>query len=277
MIAAGLAVIALAGCVGSPSDGAPSGGKDAATFTLAPDDADATTDAVVAGTVALLAQRFAADGATVTADGQDITVAFPPGAPVPAATELTTPTVVDLRPVLAIGSPEPAGPQPPPDAGPAEPTSASDTAFYLTAEVLAAFSELDCTDPAAVPFTSSEGALVTCQADRSATYVLGPVEVPGDAVAIAKAKEADDTVLVTLDPEGARTFADVTARLTSLAAPLNQVAITVDGRVASAPTVMSAITDGALQITSGDAATSPVVAQLLYGRDGATWHVVEAR
>ena len=57
------------------------------------------------------------------------------------------------------------------------------------------------------------------------------------------------TVLLTFDNEGTKAFGALTQRVTSLAAPQNQVAIVLDGVVVSAPRINEAIPSGNAQIT----------------------------
>ena len=82
----------------------------------------------------------------------------------------------------------------------------------------------------------------------------GPAEVIGRQV--AKASSGLDTqagnvwtVLLTFDNEGTKAFGALTQRVTSLAAPQNQVAIVLDGVVVSAPRINEAIPSGNAQIT----------------------------
>ena len=94
--------------------------------------------------------------------------------------------------------------------------------------------------------------------DGRTKYVLGPVEVTGDAIKRATAvfATATQTNLETgwrvdfqLTDEGSKVFADVTSRLVSEPPPKNQLAIVLDRVVISAPRVQSAITGGMGQIT----------------------------
>ncbi len=92
-----------------------------------------------------------------------------------------------------------------------------------------------------VVFPSSDGELL---------YRLGPAEVVGADVDDARA-EFDQTgtswmVTLELTGSGTRAFADVTTRL---ATEQKQLAIVLDRRVESAPSVQQAITDGRAQIT----------------------------
>ena len=85
------------------------------------------------------------------------------------------------------------------------------------------------------------------------TYVLDKVELDGSHVTEVKAAQVpNDTrwlVNLTLDEEGAQLFTRLTADLATKQPPLNQLAIVVRDQVVAAPTVMSAIPGGKLQIT----------------------------
>ncbi len=83
---------------------------------------------------------------------------------------------------------------------------------------------------------------------------MGPAEVVGREVSKASAgldSQAGNvwTVLLTFNGEGTKKFGALTARVTSLAAPQNQVAIVLDGLVVSAPRINEAIPSGNAQIT----------------------------
>lgn len=92
-----------------------------------------------------------------------------------------------------------------------------------------------------------------CGVDKT-RYTLGEVELDGTHVVEVKPGQSQDTaswlVNLTLDDEGARTFEQLTAAVSAKTAPQNQLAILVRGRVVIAPTVMSAIPGGKVQITA---------------------------
>lgn len=56
-------------------------------------------------------------------------------------------------------------------------------------------------------------------------------------------------VLLTLYPEDAKAFGDLTTKLSKEQTPRNQLAVVVDEKVVTAPAVMSPITGGEVQIT----------------------------
>ncbi len=88
--------------------------------------------------------------------------------------------------------------------------------------------------------------LVTCGADGF-RYALGPVFLDGDRVMKATAEPDQNgsghVVTVKLDQQGAQIFGDFTAANIG-----TQVAILVNSRVLSAPTIQSAIPGGVVQI-----------------------------
>lgn len=129
-----------------------------------------------------------------------------------------------------------------------------------------ALSALDCGAPD--PLTGNDDAaapLVTCDADGF-KYDLGPVFLDGDRVGKAKASPSEHgtghLVTVEFDPEGARTWSDFTAANVG-----NQVAILINGRVLSAPSIQSPITGGVTQITGNFTADeADQLARQLVGR-----------
>jgi hypothetical protein len=102
----------------------------------------------------------------------------------------------------------------------------------------------------ASPASGSGG--VVCGADGT-SYTLGSVELDGKHVSQVTARDSNGSwvVALELDDEGGRLFGQLTAELAKQPPPANQLAIVVDGKVVSAPTVMSAITGGEVEISSG--------------------------
>jgi preprotein translocase subunit SecD len=73
----------------------------------------------------------------------------------------------------------------------------------------------------------------------------------GHVIEVQPAQSPDSAtwpVNLTFDDEGAKTFGSLTADLATKQTPLNQLAIVVRGQVVAAPTVMSAIPGGKIQI-----------------------------
>lgn len=139
----------------------------------------------------------------------------------------------------------------------------SDTATAATPvagiapDVNARFAKLDCTNPSNLQGTGSDAAteaIVSCSRSGGTKYILAPAEVLGRQV--SKASAGLDTqggsiwyVSLTFNDEGTKAFGALTTRVTSLATPLNQVAIVLDGLVVSAPRINEPIPSGNAQIT----------------------------
>ncbi len=127
----------------------------------------------------------------------------------------------------------------------------------VTPELNAQYAALDCTLPQNRQGGSSSNeavAVVSCDRDGIAKYVLAPAEVLGRQVTKASAlldPQGASGWYVTLDFDGDGTtkFGAMTTRLTSLPQPQNQAAIVLDGLVYSAPRINEPINTGTAQIT----------------------------
>jgi len=136
-------------------------------------------------------------------------------------------------------------------------TTASTPPAGVSAVLNAKYAALDCTLAANRQGTGSDNAadtIVACSRDGASKYILAAAEVLGRQV--SKATAAVDTttggnwfVSLTFNGEGTKAFGDQTARVVSLTAPQNQVAIVLDGLVVSAPRINEAIRGGSAQIT----------------------------
>ena len=141
--------------------------------------------------------------------------------------------------------------------GAATGTGASTPVAGVSPEINSAYAALDCTQASSrsgLGGDTPEQTIVTCARDSATKYILGPAEVVGREVSKASAgldSQAGNvwTVLLTFNGEGTKKFGALTARVTSLAAPQNQVAIVLDGLVVSAPRINEAIPSGNAQIT----------------------------
>ncbi|QLL23580.1 protein translocase subunit SecD [Actinobacteria bacterium IMCC25003] len=135
--------------------------------------------------------------------------------------------------------------------------SAATPAAGVSAEVNARFAALDCTNPANLQGTGADAptdVIVACSRTGASKYILAPAEVLGRQVSKASAGIDQQGasawyVLLTFNGEGTKAFGALTARVTSLASPQNQVAIVLDGLVVSAPSINEAIPSGNAQIT----------------------------
>ena len=101
-----------------------------------------------------------------------------------------------------------------------------------------AFANLNCTSAESLQGTGSDdpaAAITACSKDGGTKYILAPAEVLGRQ--ISKASAGIDTqagsawsVSLTFNGEGTSAFGALTARVTSLPEPTNQVAIVLDGK-----------------------------------------------
>jgi preprotein translocase subunit SecD len=127
----------------------------------------------------------------------------------------------------------------------------------VSADVNAKFAALDCTKAENLQGSGTDAptdTIVACDRAGQNKFVLAPAEVLGRQV--SKASAGIDTqggsawfVSLTFNGEGTSAFGALTKRVTTLAAPLNQVAIVLDGLVVSAPRITEAIPSGNAQIT----------------------------
>ena len=155
------------------------------------------------------------------------------------------------------------------------PTDASDL-NNITPDLQAQFDSFQCSDIDTSNVAPADQPLITCEADGSVKYILGPVEVSGENISDATngqvttqsgATTGEWAVNIVFDRTGTTSFADVTTRLSGLEGAQNQFAIVLDGSVISAPRTLAVITDGKPQITgSFDQDTSKALAdQLKFG------------
>lgn len=127
----------------------------------------------------------------------------------------------------------------------------------VTPELNAQYAALDCTLPQNRQGGSSSNeavAVVSCDRDGIAKYILAPAEVLGRQVTKASALldpqgASGWYVMLDFDGEGTTKFGTMTTRLTSLPQPQNQAAIVLDGLVYSAPRINEPINTGSAQIT----------------------------
>ena len=135
--------------------------------------------------------------------------------------------------------------------------AAATPAAGVSVEDNAKFVALDCTKPENLQGNSADDAaavLVACDRAGGTKYILAPAEVLGRQISKASAgldPQAGSAwfVSLTFDNEGTSAFGALTARVTSLPEPTNQVAIVLDGLVVSSPRITEAIPSGNAQIT----------------------------
>jgi preprotein translocase subunit SecD len=157
-----------------------------------------------------------------------------------------------------------------------KPQNPSDPA-WVTADVSAAYTALNCNNPKEVEAIVDDPAkaMVTCSQDGQQKYILGPSEVFGSQVTNAtsgqKQNQSGSTgvweVLLSFNGAGGTAFCNQTSRIVSLPDPRNRSAIVLDNRVISDPVPQSALCAGNASITgSFTAATAKVLAdQIKFG------------
>ena len=134
---------------------------------------------------------------------------------------------------------------------------AATPAAGVTPELNAQFAALDCTKAENLQGTgtdNADGAIIACDRNGSAKYILDKAEVLGRQVSKATAgidQQGGNVWFVSLvfNDEGTKAFGAITSRVTGLPTPQNQVAIVLDGLVVSAPRINEAIPSGNAQIT----------------------------
>lgn len=238
--------------------------------------------------VSIIRQRVDASGVgeadVTTQAGNQIVVQIPGQADEETRNRIEASAQLQLRAVLWAGAPAntfvgedgKTTPYPTPDptleATPtAEPTNGSDTA-WITPRLQADFQAYDCNDPANDPASApADQPLITCEADGSVKYILGPVELDGSSISDATFGLQQNnglwSVNLVFDGEGTKTFGEISQRLYGASSPLNQFAFVLDGSVLSAPSMNALIMDGKPSITGNfTQETAKVLAdQLKYG------------
>jgi preprotein translocase subunit SecD len=185
----------------------------------------------------------------------------------PASVSSASPTSNSAVPeALMAPTPSPsatasASSSPSPAASGATPTDPTDLA-WITDDVTAQFTALDCSDPTALEnvVDDPKKPLVTCDVSGAAKYILGPVAVSGDKITNATSGyqsnqqgnvTSEVEIALTLNGDGAKQYADISRKMVALPEPQNQLAATLDSRVIVAPRFNEAILDGRASITGG--------------------------
>ena len=135
--------------------------------------------------------------------------------------------------------------------------STASTTDAASAAIKAKYEALDCSKLANLQGTGNDAptdTIAVCDRAGTTKYILAPAEVLGRQ--ISKASAGIDTqggnvwyVSLTFNGEGTTAFGALTTRVTTLAQPLNQVAIVLDGLVVSSPRINEPIPSGNAQIT----------------------------
>lgn len=248
---------------------------------------------------AIIRQRVDASGVgeadITTQAGNQIVVQIPGQADDETRARIEASAQLQLRSVLFVDTPATSfigedgnqTPYPSPDptlesTPTATPTDGSDM-NWITPRLQAEFRAYDCADPANEPANEpKDQPLITCEADGTAKYILGPVELDGSAIDDASfgqnAQNGQWEVQLTFDADGTKQFATVSTRLFGLEAPRNQFAFVLDGDVISAPRMNAVITDGRPSISGSFTQDSARVLadQLKYGALPLSFEVVSS-
>ncbi|MDO4919472.1 protein translocase subunit SecD [Kocuria sp.] len=224
--------------------------------------------------VEIIRQRVDGSGVSeaeiTTQSGKNIVVSMP-GVPSSETRDLIqTSAQMAFRPVITTGpgAATPKDKRTDPKSIPAptaKPTNSSDP-NWVTRELFQKYEALDCSAPQPQKDRESQPqdkAVVACDPESNAKFILGPVEIPGTDIADASYAQATNSqghatggfaVNLQFDDQGTRTFKDLSERLYGLSQggqqdPRSRFAIVLDGSVVSAPTMNAVITDGKAQIT----------------------------
>ncbi|MEO6019900.1 MAG: protein translocase subunit SecD [Knoellia sp.] len=154
-----------------------------------------------------------------------------------------------------------ASPSPSPSAsGATPPVNDPLSLAQITPELTAEFTALDCSQKDVLEglVDDENKPMVTCDADGTAKYILGPVVVSGDKITDAGAgyqttpqgqQTTQVEITLSLNGEGTTQYADISRKMVALQQPQNQLAATLDSRVIVAPSFNEAIPNGKASIT----------------------------
>lgn len=252
------------------------------------EDGAAPSEEQMAQAVTIIRQRVDASGVgeadVTTQGGNQIVVQIPGQADEETRNRIEASAQLQLRAVLLAGAPATTfvgedgkeTPYPTPDptlaATPsAAPTNGSDP-NWITPALQAEYYAYDCADPANDPANApADEPLITCEADGSVKYILGPVELDGSSIDDASFGMQQNNGLwavnLRFDDEGTKIFGEISQRLYGANPPLNQFAFVLDGYVLSAPSMNAVILGGDPSITGNFTQESAKVLadQLKYG------------
>nr|WP_241429168.1 protein translocase subunit SecD [Agrococcus sp. ARC_14] len=219
--------------------------------------------------VAIIRQRVDASGISeteiTTQGGSNIVVALPGEPDAATMQRIQASAKMEFRPVLAAAAANAPGTTPTPTPidpeaeAPGTPENPWDQA-WITPELQAEFDAFMCENVDPTVVADPDQPLITCSADDSARYILGPVSVDGANIDDATVSAATNSqgqatggwgVNLELNGEGPANFEAVTRAITNLPEPQNQFAVVLDAAVLMPITSNAIITDGNAQITGG--------------------------
>lgn len=247
------AVPLLGGCSPQgPASSAAREGRTSVTFT----PSGKVSDERLRQTAERLARRahgLGVKGARASVGNGTVTVTAP-GDQRGRITTLGDVGALSFRPVLHSAVVAPGSSQPP--------VTGSGPVPGVSADVVRAFGELECSAPASPgpalappPTVPSSEPTVMCDDANKTKYLVGPAELTERDVRGAVSEVNKDTldwqVQIVLTKEGGNAFADLSGKLSAQPPPRNQIAMALDDSVLSAPAVASRIPGGKVQISGG--------------------------
>lgn len=213
--------------------------------------------------VSIIRQRINSSGVSEaeinTQGGQNIVVSIPGTPDDETINRIESSAKLEFRPVLAasapssatvgedgVSTPAPTSVDPNLSTTPeVAPTDASDL-NWVTPALSAQFQAFDCGAIDASNVAPAGDPLITCEADGSVKYILGPVEVSGETIVNAQngtgttqsgASTGEWLVNIEFNGQGGNEFQAISSRLIALPTPQNQFAVVLDGQVITAPVV----------------------------------------
>lgn len=267
------------------------GGTQIILSAVTEDGADPTQEQLDQA-AAIIRQRVDASGVAeadiTTEGGRNIVVQIPGVADEETRARIEASAQLEFRSVLFTGSPATefvgedgnATPYPSPDATAnavptVEPTDGSDLS-WVTEKLQQEFLVYDCTAPLdETANTPADEPLITCDDTNTIKYILGPLELSGDAIDDATSGRDQTsgawTVNLTLDSNGTEVFGKISQRLYQNKidglTPRDQFAFVLDGKVLSAPQMNGVILNGKPSISGSftQESAQTLADQLKYG------------
>ena len=291
-IIVGLGAILGVGVATNNSDGVPLLALDlegGTQMVLSPETStgEEITSEQLDQAVEIIRQRVDGSGvseAEVNTQGDNNVVVSLPGSPDEQTRELIQASAnMEFRSVITSGSFTPTPEEERADVSEisepeATPENGSDP-NWITPELFEEFQGYDCSDPDANQIRDNlpaDEAIIACDFEMGAKYILGPMEISGDQIDSADYGMASTptgvssnqwVVNITFEEQGSEAFREVTQRLTGMEPPQNQFAILLDGQIVSAPTSQAVILDGQAQISGNfnEESAAQLAEQLEYG------------
>jgi len=155
------------------------------------------------------------------------------------------------------------------------PTDGSDL-NWVSADLQAQFDAFSCDqiDEVEANVAPTDEPLITCEADGSVKYLLGPVEVDGADITDAFSGQQQGNggvntgiwaVNIRFNADGGTAFKDVGNRLIALESPRNQFGAVLDGRVITAPAVRGVTDQPSITGSFTQATATALADQLKFG------------